>query len=191
MFSNGCLTQLTQASDIVCVHVRFNTSFPWINYLTPKANIVRFLYYNSGGELHKVSAGVWLGFCVNCCGVTYSSEYRLCFWRKPHVTLVTCQFYHKMKAKQSQFDPLSPLDRPQPWNCCCFSNIWRQTSNLNLVVVGASAVCLIIRLFKPQWVCSKAGHKRRCLVLDFDLFYILQVATFIIPILFLHLSRLL
>lgn len=108
--------------------------------------------------------------------------------KKTHVILVICQFYHKVKAKQTGFDPLSSLYRLQPWNCCCFSNIWRQTSKLNLAVVGASAVCLIIRLVKTQWVCSKAGHKRRCLVQDFDLFYILQVATFII--FFLHLSRL-
>lgn len=115
----------------------------------------------------RVAQGIGWGvawFCVNCCGVTYSSEYRLCFWRKPHIMLVICQFYHKVKAKQMGFDPLSSLDRPQPWNRCCFSNLWRQTSKLNLVVVSASTVCLIIRLFKTQWVCSKAGHKQRCLV---------------------------
>lgn len=159
----------------------------------------------SGGELHELLAGVWLGFAqtLRCDLFKWIMDL---LRGKTSRMLVICQFYHTVKAKQMEFDPLSILDRPQPWNCSCFSKVRRQTSKLNLFVVGVSSACLLIRLFKTGWVCIKAGHKQRrivhiCVVcLDFyrstlnthqelDPFYSLEVATVVInPIL---LSRLL
>lgn len=91
--------------------------------------------------------------------------------------MLICQLCHTVKAEQTRFDPLSTPDRPQSWNCSCFSTMRYQTSKLNLFIVDVSSARPLIRLSQTEF----AVKYEPCVIINDDAWFIfvLCVLTFI------------